>query len=135
MPVTVPPGRGDLPGSAPRGGTFPAAFSPGTADTSQISPSGILGAGRAALELPQATIPLASRRLPPGPCITHRGPGMARGAGCFGAGAAAAKGCLLIRRQLRGLGLLVQGIWQLGQQSPVPFRGGLAAPRGGKGPT
>lgn len=141
MPLPVPPSRRVLPGLSPEGWQLP--LSPPRAPLTQARPggSGISGAGRAALNLatftagvPQETIPLASHRLLP-TSIMHRGLGVLGGPGCFGAGAMAAKGCLLIRRQLRGPGLLVQGIWQLGQQSPGPFRGGLAAPRGGKRPT
>lgn len=60
-------------------------------------------------EVPQVTIPLASRWLPP-PSVMHGGgAGVLGGAGCFGAGATATKGCLLIRRQLRARACLFKG--------------------------
>lgn len=116
MPALVPPCSRALPGLSPAWQHGPGLSSPGTADTSQTWRIRHFGCReshakpisfycRSAPSDHPLGLPLAA------PAKRHAwgGAGVLGGAGCFGAGATATKGCLLIRRQLRARACLFKG--------------------------
>lgn len=138
LPVPVPPSRRALPGLSPAQGHAPA--SPPQAATTRTRPgrSGISGAGKAALNLlgftvgaPRVAIPAASHPLA---SPRHRtwGAESAQGDAGAGAGATAAKGCLLIRQQLRAWACLFKGYGN-SVNNPLARLGGISSPPGREG--
>lgn len=138
MPALVPPCSRTLPGLSPAWQHGHGLSSLGTANTSQtwrIRHFGCRESHAKAISFYCRSAPSDHPLGLPPPSVMHWG-----GLVCSGGRVLWHRGYGNERVSLNpaaaaGPGLLVQGIWQLGQQSPGLFWGGLAAPRGGKGPT